>query len=201
MSVTGRGLLTPRQPAHCRTEDLARTFRPHPGFANAAAHSWGTPSTWGFLATGAAGLGAFAARQARARDPLLPPRVVLDRNRGGAYLAMLFVSAGVFGIFLFFAFYLQTTLGYSPLVTGLPTNLSRPEIAAELFSTAFAGSPVGQARHHAGRAGPAVACPVVASAGTGDGVPGRASGPRRSRAPPMTAPPAKMPAIHQNAVS
>jgi hypothetical protein len=32
---------------------------------------------------------------------------------------MLFVSAGVFGIFLFLAFYLQTTLGYSPLVTGL----------------------------------------------------------------------------------
>jgi EmrB/QacA subfamily drug resistance transporter len=89
------------------------------GFANAATHSWGTPSTWGFFAAAAPGLAAFAARQARAKDPLLPPRVVLDRNRGGAYLAMLFVSAGVFGIFLFLAFYLQTTLGYSPLVTGL----------------------------------------------------------------------------------
>jgi hypothetical protein len=50
------------------------------GFANAATHSWGTPSTWGFLAAGAAGLGAFAARQARARDPLLPSRVVLWRS-------------------------------------------------------------------------------------------------------------------------
>ena len=89
------------------------------GFANAAAHSWGTPSTWGLLAAGAALLATFAAWQARTADPLLPPRVVLDRNRGGAYLAMLFVSAGVFGIFLFLAFYLQTTLGYSPLVTGL----------------------------------------------------------------------------------
>jgi EmrB/QacA subfamily drug resistance transporter len=89
------------------------------GFANAATHGWGTPSTWGFLAAAGAGLVAFAARQARAKDPLLPPRVVLDRNRGGAYLAILFVSAGVFGIFLFLAFYLQTTLGYSPLVTGL----------------------------------------------------------------------------------
>jgi EmrB/QacA subfamily drug resistance transporter len=89
------------------------------GFANAATHSWGTRSTWGFLVAAAAGLAAFAARQARAADPLLPPRVVLDRNRGGAYLAMLFVSAGVFGIFLFLAFYLQTTLGYSPLATGL----------------------------------------------------------------------------------
>jgi predicted MFS family arabinose efflux permease len=89
------------------------------GFANAAAHSWGTRSTWGFLVAAVAGLAAFVARQARTADPLLPPRVVLDRNRVGAYLAMLFVSAGVFGIFLFLAFYMQTTLGYSPLVTGL----------------------------------------------------------------------------------
>jgi EmrB/QacA subfamily drug resistance transporter len=89
------------------------------GLGNAAAHSWHTPSTWGFLIAGAAGLAAFAAWQARADTPLLPPRVVLNRNRGGAYLAMLFSSAGVFGIFLLLAFYLQTTLGYSPLVTGL----------------------------------------------------------------------------------
>jgi EmrB/QacA subfamily drug resistance transporter len=89
------------------------------GLGNAAAHSWDTPSTWGFLAVGVAGLAAFAAWQARAKHALLPPRVLLNRNRGGAYLAMLFSSAGVFGIFLFLAFYLQTTLGYSPLVTGL----------------------------------------------------------------------------------
>jgi hypothetical protein len=88
------------------------------GFANAATHSWHTPSTWGFLAAGAALLVAFAAWQARARAPLLPLRVVLDRNRGGAYLAMLFAGAGLFGIFLFVTFYLQTTLGYSPVVTG-----------------------------------------------------------------------------------
>ena len=88
------------------------------GFANAATHSWHTPSTWGFLAAGAALLVAFAAWQARARAPLLPLRLVLDRNRGGAYLAMLFAGAGLFGIFLFVTFYLQTTLGYSPVVTG-----------------------------------------------------------------------------------
>jgi hypothetical protein len=44
---------------------------------------------------------------------------VLDRNRGGAYLSMLFVSAGLFGTFLFLTYYLQQTLGYSPLVTGV----------------------------------------------------------------------------------
>ncbi|HEV2452384.1 MAG TPA: MFS transporter [Streptosporangiaceae bacterium] len=89
------------------------------GFSNAAAHHWATPSTYGFLATGVALGVAFAAWQGRAPSPLLPPRVVLDRNRGGAYLSMLIVSAGLFGIFLFMTYYLQQTLGYSPLVTGV----------------------------------------------------------------------------------
>ena len=89
------------------------------GLANAATHSWRTPSTWGVLATGAVLLAIFAAWQARAAFPLLPPRVVVDRNRGGAYLAMFMASAGMFGIFLFLTYYLQTTLGYSPVVTGL----------------------------------------------------------------------------------
>jgi EmrB/QacA subfamily drug resistance transporter len=88
------------------------------GFANAATHNWHTPSTYGFLAAGAAALAAFAAWQARAKAPLLPPRVVADRNRGGAYLGMLFAFAGMFGIFLLLTYYLQTTLGYSPVVTG-----------------------------------------------------------------------------------
>ncbi len=88
------------------------------GFANAATHGSHTPSAWGFLAAGVVLLAVFAAWQARAAFPLLPPRVVLDRNRGGAYLAMFIASAGMFGIFLFLTYYLQTTLGYSPVVTG-----------------------------------------------------------------------------------
>jgi EmrB/QacA subfamily drug resistance transporter len=89
------------------------------GFSNAAAHSWGAPSTYGFIGAGVVALAAFAAWQGRAAHPLLPPRVVLDRNRGGAYLSMLVVGAGLFGIFLFLSYYLQQTLGYSPLVTGV----------------------------------------------------------------------------------
>jgi EmrB/QacA subfamily drug resistance transporter len=89
------------------------------GFSNAAMHSWGTPSTYGFLAVGAVLLVAFAVWQGRAAHPLLPPRVVLDRNRGGAYLAILIVGAGMFGIFLFLTYYMQLTLGYSPVVSGL----------------------------------------------------------------------------------
>src|SRR5438309_6618048 len=89
------------------------------GFSNAAAHSWSTPSTYGFLAAGVVLLVVFAAWQGRAAHPLLPPRVVLDRNRGGAYLSMLIGTAGLFGIFLFLTYYLQQTLGYSPLITGV----------------------------------------------------------------------------------
>jgi EmrB/QacA subfamily drug resistance transporter len=89
------------------------------GFANAATHNWATPSTWGFLAAGVALGVAFAAWQTRAAHPLLPPRVVLDRNRGGAYASMLIGTAGLFGTFLFLTYYLQQTLGYSPLITGV----------------------------------------------------------------------------------
>jgi EmrB/QacA subfamily drug resistance transporter len=89
------------------------------GFSNAASHGWGTPSTYGFICAGAVLLAAFAAWQGRAAHPLLPPRVVLDRNRGGAYLSMLIVGAGLFGIFLFLTYYLQQTLGYSPLIAGV----------------------------------------------------------------------------------
>jgi MFS family permease len=88
------------------------------GLSNAASNSWRTPSTYGFVAGGVVLLVLFALWQGRAAHPLLPPRVVLDRNRGGAYLSMLFGTAGLFGTLFFLTYYLQQTLGYSPLVTG-----------------------------------------------------------------------------------
>jgi EmrB/QacA subfamily drug resistance transporter len=88
------------------------------GFSNAATHNWHTPSTWGFLVAGVVLLVLFALWQARAANPLLPPRVVLDRNRGGAYASMLIASAGMFATFLFLTYYLQQTLSYTPIVTG-----------------------------------------------------------------------------------
>ena len=126
-ALAGAAVLLTREPARGgqRLDPLGAMLAGGPifclvyGFANAATHGWHTPSTWGFLAAGVAGLAAFGGWQARAKQPLLPPRVVLNRNRGGAYLAALFGSAGVFGILLFLTFYLQTILGYSPLVTGL----------------------------------------------------------------------------------
>ena len=143
------------------------------GFSNAAAHSWHAPSTWGFLAAGVALGAAFAVWQGRAAHPLLPPRVVLDRNRSGAYASMLITSAGLFGIFLFLTYYLQQTLSYSPLVTGvaflplsagliLAANLSttvlmprfgpRPLVASGMLAAAGAMAWLAQLGPHTGYA-------------------------------------------------
>ncbi|MFE7387776.1 MFS transporter [Streptomyces sp. NPDC057582] len=89
------------------------------GFSNAESHPWGSPETWGFLLAGGVLLAAFAWWLKRAAHPLLPLRVVLNRNRGASYLAMFIAGGGMFGVFLFLTYYLQRTLHYSPVTTGL----------------------------------------------------------------------------------
>src|SRR5580693_1537198 len=144
VALTGGALLLKRQPSPIKPRlDIpgvvlvsGAVFCLVYGFSNAATHHWATPSTYGFLAAGVALGAGFALWQGRAAHPLLPPRVVLDRNRGGAYLAMLFSSAGLFGTFLFLTYYLQQTLGYSPLVTGVAfLPLSGAIIVAANLST------------------------------------------------------------------
>ncbi|HUR85041.1 MAG TPA: MFS transporter [Solirubrobacteraceae bacterium] len=88
------------------------------GLANAQTHSWGDPLTVGMLAAGVALLAAFVAIQRRSPNPLLPLSVVLDRDRGGSFLAMGLAGSGMFAVFLFLTFYLQNTLGFSPIETG-----------------------------------------------------------------------------------
>src|SRR6185369_4774725 len=89
------------------------------GFSQAETDGWGATVTLGFLAAGVVLLAAFVAIERRAKHPLLPLRVVLDRNRGGSYLAVAMSGAGMFGVFLFLTYYLQQTLGFSPVETGL----------------------------------------------------------------------------------
>ena len=55
----------------------------------------------------------------RSRQPLLPMRLLENRTRAGSYLAVLFAGVGTFGVFLFVTYYMQQTLGFSPLTSGL----------------------------------------------------------------------------------
>jgi len=89
------------------------------GFSNATSHSWGSASVWGFLAAGVVLLGTFVVLQTRVSHPLLPLRVLLDRNRGAAYLTMFLLAIGMFAIFLFLTFYVQRNLGFTPIRSGV----------------------------------------------------------------------------------
>jgi EmrB/QacA subfamily drug resistance transporter len=89
------------------------------GFSNAETYDWSDPMSWGFLVAGGVLLALFAWLQTRVAHPLLPLRVILDRNRGGSYLAVFVSGAGMFGVFLFLTYYAQASLHYSPTKTGL----------------------------------------------------------------------------------
>ncbi|KQR51875.1 Puromycin resistance protein pur8 [Leifsonia sp. Leaf336] len=89
------------------------------GFSNAESDGWDSPLTWGFLAASGVLLIAFVLWQRRASHPLLPLPIVLDRNRGASYSSILIAGSGMFGIFLFVTYYLETTLKFSPIQTGL----------------------------------------------------------------------------------
>ncbi|WP_282856595.1 MFS transporter [Pseudoclavibacter helvolus] len=109
------------------------------GFSHAETDGWDSPLTWGMLAGAVVFLGAFVFWQTRAGHPLLPLHIVRDRNRGAAYLSVMIAGAGMFGIFLFVTYYLQLTLGYSPIQTGLAflPMIAMLVLAAQLGTNIF----------------------------------------------------------------
>jgi EmrB/QacA subfamily drug resistance transporter len=89
------------------------------GAGRAESDGWGSATVTGLLAAGAVLLAAFFLVERRVPQPLLPPRVIADRTRGAAYLAVGLAGAGMFGAFLFMTYYLQVVKGYSPIRTGV----------------------------------------------------------------------------------
>jgi EmrB/QacA subfamily drug resistance transporter len=89
------------------------------GLSEADTAGWGAPVTVVLLVAGVVLLAAFVVVERRVAHPLLPLPIVLNRFRGGAYLAIGLSAIGVFGIFLFLTYYLQLTLAYSPVKAGL----------------------------------------------------------------------------------
>ena len=102
------------------------------GISHAELAGWTAALTIGSLVAGVILLAAFAFAESRVSHPLLPLRVVLDRARGGSYLAVGLSGIAVFGVFLFLTYYLQTIKGYSPVTSGLAFL---PMIACILLSS------------------------------------------------------------------
>jgi EmrB/QacA subfamily drug resistance transporter len=97
------------------------------GCAQAATLGWTAPLVLGLLATGVLALALFARHEAHSSAPLLPLHIVLDRDRGTAYLSALLAVAGMFGAFLFLTYVLQVVLRFTPFQAGLaflPMTLS-----------------------------------------------------------------------------
>ena len=88
------------------------------GFNEAATKGWSSSTTISFLVAAVVLLIIFVAIEAKVSNPLMPLRVVTERNRGGSYLGSLVVGAGLFSMFLFLGLYLQVILGYTPLRSG-----------------------------------------------------------------------------------
>ena len=88
------------------------------GFNEAATKGWTDSLTISFLVAAVVLLVLFVAIEMRVKNPLMPLRVVTERNRGGSYLGSLVVGAGLFSMFLFLGLYLQVILGYTPLRSG-----------------------------------------------------------------------------------
>ncbi|MGH3301615.1 MAG: MFS transporter [Streptosporangiaceae bacterium] len=89
------------------------------GFSHAETAGWSSALTIGSLLLGPVLLAGLAVAELRSTHPLLPLRVIVDRTRGGSYVAVFISGIAIFGTFLFLTYYLQLIKGESPLTTGL----------------------------------------------------------------------------------
>ena len=89
------------------------------GTTEAVRSGWSSATVIALLAASAVLLVLFVLREARTPSPLLPLRIVTDRNRGGAYLAVGLALAGMFGAYLFLTYDFQVVMHYTPLQAGL----------------------------------------------------------------------------------
>ncbi|MER6782195.1 MULTISPECIES: MFS transporter [unclassified Streptomyces] len=88
------------------------------GFTRAESAGWSDALTVTMFVASAVLLAAFVFVESRVKSPLLPLRVLLERNRGGVYLSLGLAVIAMFGLFLFLTYYLQVVKGFSPVKTG-----------------------------------------------------------------------------------
>ncbi|MFD7437589.1 MFS transporter [Streptomyces sp. NPDC059861] len=88
------------------------------GFTRAESEGWSDAVTIAMFVASVVLLATFVFVEARVKAPLLPLRVITERNRGGIYLSLGLAIIAMFGLFLFLTYYLQVVKGYSPVRTG-----------------------------------------------------------------------------------
>ncbi|MGA5900323.1 MFS transporter [Streptomyces venetus] len=80
---------------------------------------WGDAQVLVSLAASVVLLVGFVLIELNSPHPLLPMRVLADRNRSGSYLIMLCTATALFGLFFFLTLFMQSVLGYSAIQSGI----------------------------------------------------------------------------------
>ncbi|OLC03154.1 MAG: hypothetical protein AUI15_02765 [Actinobacteria bacterium 13_2_20CM_2_66_6] len=96
------------------------------GLSRAAVHGWSESTTVLTLGVAAVLLVAFVGVEAISRQPLMPLRILANRNRSGAYVLSFAVGATLSGLLFLLTLFVQNVLGFTPLQAGfafLPTAL------------------------------------------------------------------------------
>ena len=89
------------------------------GITKAGQDGWGSSVTLSWLGGAVVMLAIFLLIERKTSHPLLPMRIITERNRGASYLTSFIVGSGLFGMFLFLAYFFQGILLYSPVKAGL----------------------------------------------------------------------------------
>ena len=103
------------------------------GLGSAAGDGWGAPVVLGSLSLFVIAVMAFGVLQQKKAHPILPLRLLRDRQRSGTLFASVFDSFGTLGVMLILTFQLQKVQGYSAFATGmtlLPLMISMSFLSA-----------------------------------------------------------------------
>ncbi|WP_433195864.1 hypothetical protein ACQP1G_42600 [Nocardia sp. CA-107356] len=100
---------------------------------------WDSPLSWGCLVSGAVLLAAFVVWQHHAEYPLLPLLILRDRDRIASFASVIVAGIGMFAVLLFVTYFVQSTLGYSPVRTGVAflPMIATLVLAAQLGNNVF----------------------------------------------------------------
>jgi EmrB/QacA subfamily drug resistance transporter len=82
-------------------------------------YPWSSPLILGLIATGLFGLVVFVFVERRAKEPVLPPRLFIDRSFAVTSIVGLIVGFAMFGSITYFPVFLQVVKGVSPTASGM----------------------------------------------------------------------------------
>lgn len=105
------------------------------GFGEIPSNGWMAPNVFVSIGVCFSFVVLFLLIQRKLKNPLLPLRLVTERNRAGSYIASIFNSLGSFGMELILTYQLQKIMHYSAMLTGfalIPFMLSGAAVAAFL---------------------------------------------------------------------